>query len=104
MEANGRRWPRLETDQTAGASGATWIKEIVSEYWRWAKEHYHLRHAHTLRRALRLLRHNAATLLRREFGLEAAQLALGHASAQITDAVYAERDRAKVIEIMRKIG
>lgn len=50
------------------------------------------------------LRHNAATLLRREFGLEAAQLALGHASAQITDAVYAERDRAKVIEIMRKIG
>jgi integrase len=50
------------------------------------------------------LRHNAATLLRREFGLEAAQLTLGHASAQITDAVYAERDRAKVIEIMRKIG
>ncbi|MEP0848414.1 MAG: site-specific integrase [Phycisphaerae bacterium] len=50
------------------------------------------------------LRHNAATNLRREFGLEAAQLALGHASAQITDAVYAERDRAKVIEIMRKIG
>lgn len=50
------------------------------------------------------LRHNAATLLRREFGLEAAQLALGHASAQITDAVYAERDRAKVIEIMRRIG
>lgn len=50
------------------------------------------------------LRHNAATLLRREFGLEAAQLALGHASAQITDAVYAERDHAKVVEIMRKIG
>ena len=50
------------------------------------------------------LRHNAATDLRREFGLEAAQLALGHASAQITDAVYAERDRAKVIEIMRRIG
>lgn len=50
------------------------------------------------------LRHNAATLLRREFGLEAAQLTLGHASAQITDAVYAERDHAKVVEIMRKIG
>lgn len=50
------------------------------------------------------LRHNAATLLRREFGLEAAQLILGHASAQITDAVYAERDRAKVVEIMKKIG
>jgi len=50
------------------------------------------------------LRHNAATLLRREFGLEAAQLALGHASAHVTDAVYAERDRAKVIEIMKRIG
>ncbi|RIK66067.1 MAG: hypothetical protein DCC65_10610 [Planctomycetota bacterium] len=50
------------------------------------------------------LRHSAATMLRREFGLEAAQLTLGHASAQITDAVYAERDRARVMEIMRKIG
>ena len=39
---------------------------------------------------LHQFRHNAATLLRREFDLEAAQLALGHASAQITDAVYAE--------------
>jgi len=50
------------------------------------------------------LRHNAATELRKAFGLEAAQLTLGHASAQITDAIYAERDRAKVIEIMRKNG
>lgn len=50
------------------------------------------------------LRHNAATLLRREFGLEAAQLALGHSSAEITDAVYAERDDMKAIEITRKIG
>lgn len=50
------------------------------------------------------LRHSAATSLRREFGLEAAQLTLGHASAQITDAVYAERDRSRVMEIMRKIG
>lgn len=50
------------------------------------------------------LRHTAATELRKAFGLEAAQLTLGHASAQITDAIYAERDRAKVIEIMRKIG
>ncbi|NOX57996.1 MAG: tyrosine-type recombinase/integrase [Planctomycetes bacterium] len=50
------------------------------------------------------LRHNAATHLRREFGLEAAQLALGHASAAITDAVYAERDQTRVIDIMRRIG
>lgn len=50
------------------------------------------------------LRHTAATLIRKEFGLEAAQLALGHASATITDAVYAERDQTKVAEIMRLVG
>jgi len=50
------------------------------------------------------LRHTAATQIRREFGLEAAQLALGHASATITDAVYAERDSGKIIEVMRQVG
>lgn len=43
-------------------------------------------------------------MLRREFGLDAAQLALGNVTAQITDAVDAERDHAKVVEIMREIG
>ncbi|MHC4416871.1 MAG: tyrosine-type recombinase/integrase [Planctomycetota bacterium] len=50
------------------------------------------------------LRHTAGTLIRREFGLEAAQLALGHSSAKVTDAVYAERDTARVIEVMKRIG
>lgn len=50
------------------------------------------------------LRHNAATNLRKQFGLEAAQLALGHASACVTDAVYAERDTTKVLEIMKSVG
>ena len=50
------------------------------------------------------LRHTAGTLIRREFGLEAAQLALGHSSAKVTDAVYAERDAARVIEVMKRIG
>ncbi|WP_428937797.1 tyrosine-type recombinase/integrase [Fontivita pretiosa] len=50
------------------------------------------------------LRHSAATMIRREFGLEAAQLALGHSSAQLTDAVYAERDLAKVEQVMMRIG
>lgn len=50
------------------------------------------------------LRHNAATSIRREFGLEAAQLVLGHSSAKITDSVYAERDAGKTIEVARKIG
>jgi len=50
------------------------------------------------------LRHTAATEIRRVFGLEAAQLALGHSSAHVTDAVYAERDHGKVAEIMRQVG
>lgn len=50
------------------------------------------------------LRHTAATLYRREHGLEASALVLGHASARVTDAVYAERDQSKVADIMRLVG
>ena len=82
-----------------GETRATWRKRLTpkqrEELRAWQRDHRF--HPHQLR-------HNAATYLRREYGLEAAQLTLGHASAQITDAVYAERDHAKVIEIMRKIG
>ena len=49
------------------------------------------------------LRHSAATRLRKEFGIEAAQLVLGHESAAIT-LVYAERDKARAAEIMQKVG
>ena len=38
------------------------------------------------------------------FGLEAAQLALGHSSAQVTDAVYAERNMNNVTKIMQQVG
>ena len=49
------------------------------------------------------LRHNAATNLRREFGLEAAQVVLGHQSATVTQ-LYAERNLAKAAEIMARVG
>jgi integrase len=49
------------------------------------------------------LRHSAATDVRRRFGLEAAQVLLGHSRADVTQ-VYAERDLAKGIEIARLIG
>ncbi len=49
------------------------------------------------------LRHAAATRLRKEFGIEAAQLVLGHDSAVVT-AIYAERDHARAAEIMGKVG
>jgi len=49
------------------------------------------------------LRHSAATEIRKRFGLEAAQVTLGHANANITQ-VYAERDMEKAAEVMRVVG
>lgn len=49
------------------------------------------------------LRHNAATYLRKEFGLEVARIILGHKTAAITE-VYAELDQGKAIEVMGEIG
>jgi integrase len=49
------------------------------------------------------LRHNAATRLRAEFGLDIAQVILGHSTADVTQ-VYAEVDRDKAIEVMRRVG
>jgi len=49
------------------------------------------------------LRHNAATFLRKEFGLETARIILGHRSAAITE-VYAELDQQKAMEAVVKVG
>jgi integrase len=49
------------------------------------------------------LRHAAATNIRRDFGLEAAQVMLGHASALVTE-IYAETDARRGIEVARQIG
>jgi integrase len=49
------------------------------------------------------LRHNAATRLRREFGLDVARAVLGHASPVVTE-VYAELDAAKSAEAMERVG
>ncbi len=49
------------------------------------------------------LRHNAATCLRREYGIEVARIILGHRSPAITE-VYAELDHARAVDVMAKIG
>lgn len=49
------------------------------------------------------LRHNAATELRKEFGIEVARIILGHRSAAITE-VYAELDQAKAVQAMAQVG
>jgi integrase len=49
------------------------------------------------------LRHSAATRIRKEFGLEAAQVVLGHGEMNTTE-IYAEQDETLAAEVMRKIG
>ena len=49
------------------------------------------------------LRHTHATEVRRRFGLETAQVALGHSGAQITE-VYAERDLSLASKVAQEIG
>ena len=49
------------------------------------------------------LRHNAATRLRKEFGIEAARVVLGHRTAAVTE-VYAEMDQAKASSNMGRVG
>jgi integrase len=49
------------------------------------------------------LRHTAATFLRKRYGLEAAQVILGHRRADVTQ-IYAERDVAAAQRIMSEVG
>ena len=49
------------------------------------------------------LRHTASTEIRKEHGLEGAQVVAGHAQANVTQ-IYAERDLAKAAKIMREVG
>jgi integrase len=49
------------------------------------------------------LRHTAATEIQSKFGLEAAQVVLGHSTADVTQ-IYAERDLAKAMEVAQQIG
>jgi integrase len=49
------------------------------------------------------LRHNAATWLRKEYGLDVARVILGHSSPAVTE-VYAEVDRAKALAVMEQVG
>jgi integrase len=50
-----------------------------------------------------MVRHTVATEIRAKFGLEAAQVLLGHTKANVTE-VYAERDERRAADIARKIG
>lgn len=49
------------------------------------------------------LRHNAATQLRRDYGLDVAKAVLGHRIVETTQ-IYAEIDRKRAMETMEKVG
>ncbi len=49
------------------------------------------------------LRHSCATEIRKRFGIEAAQVSLGHARADVTQ-IYAERNLQLAAEVARRIG
>jgi len=49
------------------------------------------------------LRHTHATEVRRRYGLEAAQVALGHSQANVTQ-IYAERDLSLAVRVASEIG
>lgn len=49
------------------------------------------------------LRHTAATEIRKQFGLEAAQVVCGHQTADVTQ-VYAERDLDLAIQVAKAVG
>ena len=73
-------------------------KELTAEQRRalktWRKEH---------RWSPLRLRHTAATAIRARFGLEASQVVLGHARADVTQ-IYAERDLARAHAVIAEIG
>jgi integrase len=82
----------------AWESKKEWRERLGEEAWeellRWRREH---------RWSPNQLRHNAATYLRKQFGIEAARVVLGHSSAAVTE-VYAELDLAKAADIMARVG
>jgi integrase len=49
------------------------------------------------------LRHTFATDVRKRFGLEAAQVLLGHSEADTTQ-LYAERDAERAVAVMLQVG
>ena len=59
--------------------------------------------AHVAKWTPNRLRHTAATEIRRECGLDSAQVALGHRQADVTQ-VYAEADFEKAAQAARKLG
>jgi site-specific recombinase XerD len=80
--------------ETTGEWQARLTPENQVELKRWQREHRW--HPYQLR-------HNAATYIRREFGIEMARIILGHRSLSVTE-IYAEADQEKARSVIQKLG
>ena len=89
-----RAFPAAEPEGLKFRERAAWRREHSAELKRWRREQNWNPHR---------LRHSFATHVRREHGLEAAQVLLGHAAADVTQ-IYAEPDTAKAAAVALKIG
>lgn len=90
--------PAAPLAKLPGESEARWMARLTAEQraalTAWRKDH---------RWHPNQLRHNFATLVRRQYGLEAAQVLLGHSQADVTQ-IYAERDHTLAAAVAAKIG
>jgi len=84
--------------QRKGETASQWTNRLTSqqreEFAKWQSDH---------RWSPNQLRHAAGTDVRRHFGLEAAQVYLGHSKADVTQ-VYAERDLQLGIKVAAEVG
>jgi integrase len=92
VEASGRKAKRWETN----GEWSTRLKRegFADELDQWRKGH---------RWTPGQLRHSYATEVRKNHGLEAAQVLLGHSRADVTQ-VYAERDVNRALQVARDVG
>ena len=90
--------PPAPIERRQGESKRGWLKRLTpaqhEELAKWNTAHDWSPHQ---------LRHLRATEIRRDYGLEAAQVILGHSTADVTQ-IYAERDMEKAAAIAARCG
>ena len=90
--------PTGDLAQRPGESAAKWWTRLTTEQRGEVRLWQRERHWHPNQ-----LRHTHGTRVRRQFGLEAAQVVLGHARADVTQ-VYAEADMTQAARVAAEIG
>lgn len=89
-----KAWPVPIPPELKGDARRNWIQENREIIHRWNRSHAWTPHR---------LRHSFATKVRKQYGIEAARIALGHQHVAVTE-VYAERDGAVAATVAAKIG